>query len=217
MKKNNLKIKSGTGFTPHITHRGYVRGFTLIEILVSISVFSIIISSISGIFVFSVKEQRKTLTSQILLDQTSYVLEYMSRSLRMARKQIAEEAQCLSQSGLNYEIPSAYQEGGENLGRGIRFINQLQENDCQEFYLENGQLKYKKEIGTSEEKILDLTSGNINIISLRFNLSGKDQTDYLQPTVAFFLEIEGKGGSVGTQPKIKIQTTISQRMLDVQY
>jgi prepilin-type N-terminal cleavage/methylation domain-containing protein len=206
MKKNNLKIKSGAGFT-------------LIEILVAISVFSIIISSISGIFVFSVREQRKTLTSQILLDQTSYVLEYMSRSLRMARKQIAGEAQCLSQSGLNYEIPSAYQEGNENLGRGIRFINQLQGNDCQEFYLENGQLKYKKNVDDPpNSQTFDLTSNNLNITFFRFNLSGKDQSaDYLQPTVIFFLEIEGKGGAVGTQPKIKIQTTISQRMLDVQY
>jgi len=230
-KNNNLKIRK-KGFPPHIAHRGYVRGFTLIEIMVSITVFSIIISSIAGIFVTSIREQRRTLNSQILLDQTSYVLEYTSRSLRMARKQIAEETPwCLSQAGLNYEIPSApidYRiNGDENLGTGIRFINQLQKKgnyyDCEEFYLENGQLKYKKDANDPpNSKTFNLTSDALNITSLKFFLSGKYQgnelqPDYLQPTVTLFLEVESKGGSVGTQPKIKIQTTISQRMLDIVY
>jgi len=196
MEKNNYKNKSGAGFT-------------LIEIMVAITVFSIIISSIAGIFVTSIKEQRKTLTSQVLLDQTSYILEYMSRSLRMARKQISGETVCLPQRGLNYEII-----GG---GTGIRFINQLKTNDCEEFYLEDGKLKYKQDADTADPKKLDLTSDDINITSLKFILWGNDQDDDFQPSVTLFLEAEGKGGISGTQPKIQIQTTISQRMLDVIY
>jgi len=43
-----------------------------------------------------------------------------------------------------------------------------------------------------------------------------DQGDYEQPRVTIFFDIKGKGGGVKPeeQPRIKIQTTISQRNLD---
>ncbi|GAI33847.1 unnamed protein product, partial [marine sediment metagenome] len=60
--------------------------------------------SISGVFISGFRGQRSALSSQRLLDQTSYALEYMSRALRMASKQTADIPACLSQDGLNYEI-----------------------------------------------------------------------------------------------------------------
>jgi hypothetical protein len=66
---------------------------------------------------------------------------------------------------------------------------------------------------------MDLTSPKpkMEVTSLKINLSGEAQppTDYLQPQITLFLEILGKE-SMG-QPKIQIQTSISQRTLDVQY
>ncbi len=195
-------------------------GFTLIEILVAISVFSIIIGSISGILVFSIREQRKILTYQTILDQTSYALEYMSRALRMARKQLSpnEEcsATCLSQIGLNYELFDENQE--------LRFQNY--ECICQRFFIQNGQLMEQRSWQFQNEDIVDptgdnppipLTSTDIQINYLNFDLSGQNQIDNLQPRTTFYLEIEGKAGLLGNLSKIKIQSTISQRMLDIVY
>jgi len=223
MKIKNLKFEiNNRGFihAPLFKFREFQKlflnksgaGFTLTEMLVGILVFSIIIGSISGIFVTSVKEQRRILTSQILLDQTSYALEYMSRALRMAKKELFGESDCLSQDGLNYEIAEV--EPGIN---GLKFKNHLQGDDCQAFFLKNGQLKYKKDLDTASPQTFDLTSNDLNITSLNFYLSGENQTDSLQPKVTFSLEVEGKSGLVGSQPKIRIQSTVSQRMLDVFY
>jgi len=184
-------------------------GFTLIEMLVAVMIFSLIIGVISGVFISGLRGQKMTLSSQKLLDQISYALEYMSRALRMANKQTADIPACLFQEGLNYEITHS--------GSGLKFINHLEEDDCQEFFLEDSQLKYRKKIGQAGEETLDLTSSNLQITSLIFSISGEGQDDDLQPRVTIFLNMKGKGQKPEEQPEMKIQTTISQRNLDVKY
>lgn len=177
------------------------KGFTLVEMLVAVSIFTLVVGMATGIFVSALRAQKQSLASQQLLDQISYAMEYMSRALRMATKDLT--GACITAKS-NYENP-----GGDT--SKIRFINHLQDDDCQEFFLEDNYLKYKIKIGADEET-LALTSDDLKVNSLNFNLSGQFQppTDYLQPKVTISLDIEGK-----EQSKIKIQTTVSQRNLDI--
>jgi len=178
------------------------KSYTLIEVLVAVGIFIIIIAAPTGFLVGSLKGQQKALASQKLLDNTSYTLEYMSRALRMAKKELSAPA-CLSQNGLNYETTRSE--------TGLKFINYKEE--CQEFFLEQKRLKESKD-GIENY----LTSEDLEITSLKFKLSGESQTDNDQPRVTLFLEIKGgKGQRPELRPLIKIQTTISQRNLDVQY
>ena len=78
--------------------------------------------------------------------------------------------------------------------------------------MESGQIKYARAGGTA----LPLTSAKLNVTSLKFNLIGAGQNDDLQPLVTVYLEITTSGLS-GESQKIKIQTSISQRNLDVEY
>jgi len=177
----------------------YKKGFTLIEILVAVAIFSIVVAVAIGIFTTAMKSQRKILAQQELLDQTSYVMEYMSRALRMAKKDLTGD--CLAAT-LNYNLTYSAIIGI----RGIKFKNY--NNDCQEFYLDdNGQLREVKN-GVD----LALTSPDFNVKIFKISHSGWEQVDNIQPAVTIFLDIEGKEGS-----EIKIQTTISQRNLDVKY
>jgi len=171
------------------------KGFTLIELLVSAAVFSVAMVIITGIFVAAVKTQKRIIETKKILGQVSYAVEYMSRSLRMAKKDTS--GTCLSVSGLNYENIFG--------NSGIRFINSLQDDDCQEFYLAGGQIKYLK-----EGQVLNLTSLDINITALKFSLSGQDQNDNLQPFVTIYLEATPKNGA-----PISVQTSVSQRNPDV--
>ena len=192
LKCFNVKIKKG--------------GFTLIEMLAAVMIFSLIIGAISGVFISGFRSQKSALSSQRLLDQTSYALEYMSRALRVATKQTDDISACLSQNGLNYEnIPGV---------SGLKFINHLEDDDCQEFFLENKQLKQKKNNLT---ETVELTSSKLEITSLNFLLQGESQDDDLQPRVTIFLAVKGKGQKPEEQPELKIQTTISQRNLDIKY
>ena len=157
---------------------------------------------------WGIREQRRALATQKLLDETSYVLEYMSRSIRMAKKDDVEiggvTKNCLSAEKVNYELTLTGQ-------GGIKFRNY--KNECQEFFLENYQLKEKKDAATP----LAMTSSAFTINTLKFNLIGASQGDQLQPRVTIFLDIQGKGQRPEEKPQIKIQTTLSQRNLDIQY
>jgi prepilin-type N-terminal cleavage/methylation domain-containing protein len=185
------------------------KGFTLVEMLVAIFIFTLTLGAIVSLFISGVRGQRNALATQRLLDQTSYSLEYMSRALRMALKEGQQDpllGDCLSQDGLNYEITRG--------GSGLKFINHLENDDCQEFFLEGGRLKQRKKIGSAEE-MLFLTSDKLEIVSLKFNLIGEDPLDIFQPRVTISLDIKGKGLTTETMPQIHIQTTISQRNLDI--
>ena len=187
------------------------KGYTLIEVLVAVSIFTILVAGPTGLFITALRGQRKALAVMEIVDNSSYALEYISRALRMAKKQTADEIGCLSTNGLNYEIPFAYQVN-ENLGWGIKFIN-YKGDACQEFYWDKttNQLMENK---TGYSEPLPLTSADLEIVSGNFKLSGQSQDDDLQPSVTISFEIQK-----GTQPesKIRLQTTISQRNLDVSY
>ena len=167
------------------------KSFTLVELLVAVAIFAIIGGIASGVFVSALRAQRKSLAYQELLSQTSYLMEYMSRALRMARKDI--DGVCID-AKLNYK----------KVDSGIKFMNY--KGECQKFYLSGSQLK--------EEKagiISNLTSTGLSVSNFNINLLGQTQDDNLQPRATFFLDITGK-----EQSKIKIQTAVSQRSLDIE-
>jgi len=189
------------------------KGFTLVEILVVSVIFLLIIGAAAGLFVSLVRHQRRILAKQELLNQISYVMEYMSRALRMAKKELncTEPAEpptcsCLTDIGYgwNYEITPE--------GKGIKFINHSEDDVCQEFFWNEAEKRLEESKDGSS--FVPLTSDKLQINLLKFNVSGESGGDLLQPRVTIFLEIQAKGA--GDQPKIQIQTTISQRNLDVQ-
>jgi len=59
-------------------------GFTLIEILVALALFSLVISITVGIFVVGSGSQRKTIELYTIQREAGYIMETVSRELRMA-------------------------------------------------------------------------------------------------------------------------------------
>ena len=185
------------------------QGFTLIEILVTVAVLSVILVIISGLFTSALKAQRKSLASQDLLAQTSYVMEYMSRQLRMARKDIS--GSCITVKN-NYEKTNLRTLGGGDYeGPGIKFINYR--GECWEFFLDENDNSLKQ--SKNETAPILLTSNKLAIEDFEVELAGESEAaDTLQPRATFFLTIRGKSERPEAQPVIKIQTTISQRNHD---
>lgn len=173
------------------------KGFTLIEMLVTIGIFSLIIGTTIGLFASAIRIQRYNLTYQQILDQTSYVMEYMNRAIRMAQKDT--EAECITAG--NYELI------GDD---SIKFKTYKSSTECWRFYrnCSGGICQLMVEKAGSA---LPLTSPNLNVTSLKFNVAGDASGQ--QPKVTLFMEITGRGS--GSQPKLKIQTTVSQRNLNL--
>lgn len=179
------------------------KGFTMIEMVVSVGIFFTVIGMVSGIFLSTLRGQARTLAFQELLDQTGYTIEYMGRSIRMAVR--ATDNSCIT-DGFNFEKTNT---GG---GGGIKFIDH--QGNCIEFYLDSSthQLKKKK----NSDAPLDLTSINLEVISFGIGPNSSwGEMSGEQPRVTMFLEAKGvKATRPEYQPMIKIQTTISQRNLN---
>jgi prepilin-type N-terminal cleavage/methylation domain-containing protein len=175
------------------------KGFTLIELIVTAAVLAILAVSVIALFVSALRTERGIFASKKVLSQVSYTMEYMGRALRMAKKDTAGDGINCIPIGSNYYITAR---------NGIRFINSLQAGDCQEFFLENGQIKVQTNIDNPPSATLELTSLEMTVTSLEFNLSGQTQgpPDSLQPFVAIYLSAYSKNS-----PEFKVQTALSQR------
>ena len=204
----------------------FKRGFTIIEVIVVMAVFLFIVGAGIGIFISIVQNQKRVLAEQQLLNQVSYIEEYMSKALRMAKTDQAGD--CIGEKNI-YKL-TRYDTG---LGsyRGIEFINPSDFDSegnpiCQQFFLDNitdPDHPVLKELINSDNDndAVALTSDNLKINSMKFlinkDISGGDPvsstSDGIQPRVTILLNIQIPGDS--SQPNRAIQTTVSRRNLNV--
>lgn len=201
------------------------KGFTIIELIVVIAVFMFIIGAAIGIFLSIVRSQKKILSEQKFLNQISYAEEYMSKGLRMAKA--AAEDSCIPQ-GYIYSL-TRYQDNG--FFTGIKFINQSDDDACQEFFLDNSDPLHPAIMEKrGDSPAVAITSSNLQINSVRFSVNGSNggiftiptnlncnstlcgatNLDGVQPRVTILLNVIIPGSSSRT-----IQTTVSQRNLNV--
>jgi len=197
--------RPGAGFTqPH----GRGAGFTIPELLVALLAFSLVIGGATNLLLTGIAAQRSSLATQELLDQSSFMTEYVTRVLRQARKDTA--GTCLTLANLNYEVSSnGVSWSAEGSGSFVRFVNG--NGQCQQFSLES--VRIQETIFPAPGEYL--TSDNLNVTSLRFLLEGSSQEDDVQPKVTFAMEIEGQGSKPESKPSIQLQSTVSQRRIDV--
>jgi len=177
------------------------KGFTIIEILIAMFIFIVIAGAAVSLFISSLASQRYVLSSQRLADEVSLFMESLSRALREAQRDSG--GGCLA-ANYNYEEFVAP-------GPGIKFLTK--ESQCREIALLADQRIYERiDFGTWNA----LTSEGISIENLEFNLIGQEggATDNMQPRVTALVEAVAKNFPGGGPPRIKLQTTISQRDLD---
>ncbi len=185
------------------------------ELVVVLALFMLIMSVVVNMFTSIVQQQKRILAEQELLNQVSYVQEYVSRAVRSAVKDAAGD--CLfdnenSYAGYIYLLTHYHGELG--VYEGIKFITK--DNICQEFFVDSadGLLKEIKNGGSPQ-----------NILSAKFNLQhaifiingdkeiyGATASDARQPRVTMVIDV--KNQTEGNPDKV-FQTTVSQRNLNI--
>jgi prepilin-type N-terminal cleavage/methylation domain-containing protein len=170
------------------------KGFTLIEMIVSIAALLVLFGAISGTFIWGLRIQRQELARQDMLNQISYALELMSRTLRMAV--VDSDGSCVGESGKIFELVSENE---------IKFINGLKSGSCESFNLKS--VSGKKIINYSFNYNLDrkdypLVSDKIEVQDLKFKIENTNS----KPKIVIMMKVK--------VPGIKetiFQTTISAR------
>jgi hypothetical protein len=123
------------------------KGFTLIEVMVASFVFLLIVGSIIGLLTSVIQSQVTSLREQKSISEVSYAMEYISRSLRMAKKD--ETGSCIGVSGQVYSIGADLKE--------VTFLSH--HGRCQMF---GSELLADGSSRIYERRSIDETSGNFS-------------------------------------------------------
>lgn len=169
------------------------RGFTLVEMTVSLGLFTIIMFIATSAFLSIVNTDRKSRSVRIAVDNLNIALEDMSRRIKTG-----STYNCGGGAGTN-NCPSPGQSS-------FAFTEQDEVTRTVYTWSSNA-------IWRGAERI---TSTEITITNLKFIVSGSavGVADNQQPMVV--IVIDGSLGSGATASSFKIQTTVTQRAYDNQ-
>jgi prepilin-type N-terminal cleavage/methylation domain-containing protein len=162
-------------------------GFTLIELIVAIGVFSTVVSIAVGGFVRVLRTQRQVVGLLSANSNASLVIEQMAREIRTGFDFCRNGQVCVGTSELSFRNAA-----------GERITYRIQ-NDVVERGVNN--------------TFAALTASNVNIRNLVFDLSGQDSNDGFPPRVTISMGVSSKElGVAGTV--VNMETTVSARALD---
>jgi len=175
MAKHNQKTKNGGA-----------AGFTLIEMMVSVSLFAVVISVALGAFLNMNDMQKKAMSLRDVNDNLNFAVETMMREIRTGKKYCADSC---SDSSFNFT------------GAG---------NNPIVYKLGNGAIERSEDGGAT---FFSLTSPEVKINKLLFITGGESPSDSLQPIVTIIVS-GSAGDSEKTETNLNLQVTVSQRALD---
>lgn len=188
------------------------RGFTLIEIMVSVSVFVVIMVISMGTIVTIVDANRKSQTLRTVMDNLNFTIEAMTRTIRFATKYHCDVT-----------IISPPITSPRDCAGGANSIVVLASNGDTVTYKLNtvsGQILRDIDSSTGIDSFnYSLTSSDVTITTLSFRVIGSygygGGANKLQPQVIITI-----GGYSGSKPTTRssflLQTTVSQRVFDSQ-
>lgn len=168
-------------------------GFTLAELLVAISVFSIAISISTNMFINAIRAQRKALVAQNVVDNARYVMETISKEVRVARPSSLS-------SPLSNEL--SFTSNSENRkGNSIKF------------YFDDARGTVMFDDDTSDANVAQVITSavNVKITSLEFTLNYVSG----QPKVTVVLSAKSTSADPTIDSVINLQTTISPREISL--
>jgi prepilin-type N-terminal cleavage/methylation domain-containing protein len=173
-------------------------GVTLLELMVSVSIFSLVMVMAATIFQNVISGQRTAVAAESLQENIRYDFEKIGKDIRMAKK--VTNHNCLP-SGVVYW-------NNNGIGDKLRFVNY--KNQCTEYSLRSGQIyiAYPDSADTNLKNGLPLTPLDITINSLYFKIIDSSAKVQAQITVKAKMSVMIKGASAEV---IDLQTTLSSR------
>jgi len=160
-------------------------GFTIVEVLVSSVIFSIIAMAVSSIFVQTLGLQRRGAAAQKIQDNALFVLESMSRDIRVSDIANQESANCTATT-LTITHPDP--------AKGTII------------YRLNGDVVEKSQNGGS---YVAISGSDVSFTRFNFCITGSLQNDNKTPRIAILSTVQNKSGREIL--KVNLQTTVSSR------
>ena len=186
------------------------KGFSLLEMLVSVSVFVILILMVTSIFQNSMLVQKNAVATQEVQEGIRYALELMSKELRSSVTNLADPSDPASDSCDLILPPTLPTNRIFNYDAGQLYFRN-KEGDCVNYYLgSDDRIHIERVLGGS---VLDLPITPENVRVIDFNVVIEDNlinqlfaNQQAKATLSFLLESETEDYAT-----MNLQTTIVSR------
>jgi prepilin-type N-terminal cleavage/methylation domain-containing protein len=192
----------------------HAAGFSLVEVLVSISIFAVVVTMVVGTLIVLFDVNAKSQAMQSAINNVSFSLDSMVRDIRTGYGYECE----VSSTDLNFSTNTskdctagassfAFTEAGGSLSGssgshriGYR-LNTVDSKGVIERQIESGGWQA-------------ITAPDVNITELDFVLTGASTGNNVSPIVTIYIAGEA-GNIVGLDSSFSLQTTVTQQTLDI--
>lgn len=186
------------------------KGFTLIEALIAVGLFSILVAIAFGGFINAFRAQREIVAMLSAQSNAGLVLEQMAREMRTGYLFCHD-----SGSGVpNLACSPHCTVAGGNVWQCDDFIDFYSATPEEvQYRLVNGTLERSAGGGGNFEP---LTSDNVNVQYLSFYLQGQLEGDHWNPRITITMEVAPSSTYLtpGYNNVLNLQTTVSARAID---
>ncbi len=163
------------------------RGYSLIELLVAIGLFSAVVSIMSSMFITSLRGQQKAFMVQNVVDNMRFGMELISKEIRM---------------GSNFNLIN---------GSDLQFVSNMPNRSgaTVEFSLVGGQIMFDDDIAIAPAAT-PITSLNINVTGLNFVLTPSGTT---QKRVFISAQAHSANVLQDVSTSMNVETVVAPRIL----
>lgn len=175
------------------------QGFTLIEAIVSASVFAVVVTSAMGVYMATLKLDAKTKAERAVQQNARFIMEYLGKEVRNGSIDYAG----YTSTGINIANDST----------NLFLINQALENEW--IYLSGSNIVLSKAAGDT-----NLNSSGVRVTKLSFSvaptsnpfLSLSSSPPNVQPNVVVTMELTSNYGNRGQNKAVmNVQSTFATR------
>lgn len=176
--------------------KSHKKGFSLIEVLTSVALFSVIMTVAMGALFMVINANKSAKSIKIVVNNINLAIEGMTRDLRVGYNYCGGESQAKDGSC------------DTSSGSSQIFFTTDEGQNYSTYRLNNGAIE--RRIGSGGQ-YLQITAGEVDIEEMDFFIQGTEQSDDVQPYVTII--IKGSTNMAGQIQTFLLQTTVSQRKL----
>lgn len=179
------------------------KGFSLIELLVSVALFVVVMTASVGTLLALVDANQKAQTLKAVINNLQFGLDSMARTIRTGRFYNCTNS-----------VPPTLPTGIADCASGGRAIVLTDDHGNRLAYRYNNQTRSleRRDINSGSNWIA-LTAPQVVVEDAVFYVTGTPMADGIQPTVT--MQIKGSAGSnPETDSAFSIELTVTQRVLD---
>lgn len=198
------------------------KGVSLMELTVSVGIFSVIVIMATSIFQNISKGQQVAISSQNTQEAIRYTFEVMSKEIRFARTSNTSTGDECRLAGATLPINRVFNKDTVTANKfsingGSEYLYFKNKNgECVYYYLHNSALMvYRINNATAQEYEATTTPSSIVVSDFGFFIYDRsaDMMDRKQAYVTFYIKAHAKGREELSNETI-LQTTISSRMYE---